>query len=161
MESLLPLSELVGRLLKERGETVAVSESACGGLISAALLSVPGSSAYFRGGAAVYTRSARRGLLRFNDAKAEMRGATEEYAALCAEAARVLVEADWGVGESGAAGPSGNRYGDPAGHAALAVAGPAAASRVVRTGSADRRDNMRAFAGAALELLRDALRERG
>ena len=161
MTVLTPIAEKVGLLLKERGQTVAVSESACGGLISAALLSVPGASAFFLGSATVYTRNARRGLLRFNDAKAEMRGATEEYALLCAETVRDLLEADWAIGESGAAGPSGNRYGDPAGHVALAVAGPFSSSRTLRTGSDDRKENMRAFAGSALELLRDTVREHG
>ena len=161
MTVLTPIAEKVGLLLKERGQTVAVSESACGGLISAALLSVPGASAFFLGSATVYTRNARRGLLRFNDAKAEMRGATEEYALLCAETVRDLLEADWAIGESGAAGPSGNRYGDPAGHVALAVAGPSSSFRILRTGSDDRKENMRAFAGSALELLRDTVREHG
>lgn len=157
MTSLLRMAEPVGQLLKDRGQTVAVSESAAGGLISAALLSVPGASAYFLGGAAVYTRTARRGLLRFNDAKAEMRGSTEEYASLCAETLRELMEADWAIGESGAAGPSGNRYGDPAGHVALAIAGPVNATRIVQTGNDDREDNMWTFARAALDLLHDTV----
>lgn len=161
MQSLSRMAEPVGRLLKERGETVAVSESAAGGLISAALLSVPGASAYFLGGASVYTRTARRGLLRFNDARAEMRGSTEEYALLCAQTVRGLLDSDWAVGESGAAGPSGNRYGDPAGHVALAVAGPASATRVVQTGSDDREDNMWTFARAALDLLYETVKEQG
>ena len=161
MNSLINMAEPVGRLLKERGETVAVSESAAGGLISAALLSVPGASAYFLGGASVYTRSARRGLLRFNDAKAQMRGSTEEYATLCAATVRELLESDWAIGESGAAGPPGNRYGDPAGHVALAVVGPVTATRVVQTGNDDREDNMWAFARAALDLLHDTLRDQG
>ena len=161
MTVLTPIAEKVGLLLKERGQTVAVSESACGGLISAALLSVPGASAFFLGSATVYTRNARRGLLRFNDAKTEMRGATEGYALLCAETVRDLLEADWAIGESGAAGPSGNRYGDPAGHVALAVAGPSSSSRILRTGNNDRKENMRAFADSALELLHDTAREHG
>ncbi len=161
MQSLSKMAAPVGELLKQRGETVAVSESAAGGLIAASLLSVPGASAYFLGGASVYTQSARRGLLRFNDAKAQMRGSTEEYATLCATTVRDLVESDWAIGESGAAGPTGNRYGDPAGHVALSVVGPVTATRIVRTGNDDREDNMWTFARAALDLLYDTLKERG
>jgi PncC family amidohydrolase len=158
MPSLLEMATPVGELLKQRGQTVAVSESAAGGLVSAALLSVPGASGYYLGGASVYTQTARRGLLRFNDAKAQMRGSNEEYATLTATTIRNLLEADWAIGESGAAGPSGNRYGDPAGHVALAVVGPASATRIVRTGNDDREDNMWSFARAALDLLYDTVK---
>lgn len=158
MPSLLKMAEPVGQLLKERGQTVAVSESAAGGLVSAALLSVPGASGYYLGGASVYTQTARRGLLRFNDAKAQLRGSTEEYATLTATTMRDLLEADWAIGESGAAGPSGNRYGDPAGHVALAVVGPATATRIVQTGNDDREDNMWSFAQAALDLLYETVK---
>ena len=153
MPSLLKMAEPVGQLLKDRGQTVGVSESAAGGLVSAALLSVPGASVYYLGGASVYTQTARRGLLRFTDAKVQQRGSTEEYATLTATTIRDLLEADWAIGESGAAGPSGNRYGDPAGHVALAVVGPACATRIVQTDIDDREDNMWAFARAALDLL--------
>jgi len=158
MPSLLKMAVPVGQLLKERGQTVAVSESAAGGLVSAALLSVPGASGYYLGGASVYTQTARRGLLRFNDARAQLRGSTEEYAILTATTIRDLLEADWAIGESGAAGPSGNRYGDPAGHVALAVVGLGRATRMVQTGSDDREANMWAFAQAALDLLYDTVK---
>ena len=158
MPSLLKMAVPVGQLLKERGQTVAVSESAAGGLVSAALLSVPGASGYYLGGASVYTQTARRGLLRFNDARAQLRGSTEEYATLTAATIRDLLEADWGIGESGAAGPSGNRYGDPAGHVALAVVGLGRATRMVQTGNDDREANMWAFAQAALDLLYDTVK---
>jgi len=158
MPSLVNMATPVGALLKERGQTVAVSESAAGGLVCAALLSVPGASAYFLGGVSVYTQTARRGLLRFNDAKAQMRGSTEEYAALAATTVQEIMVSDWGIGESGAAGPTGNRYGDPAGHVALAVVGPVSETRVVQTGNDDREDNMWAFAQAALDLLYDTIK---
>ena len=158
MLSLVKMATPVGELLKQRGQTVAVSESATGGLVSAALLSVPGASGYYLGGASVYTQTARRGLLRFNDAKAQMRGSTEEYATLVATTMRDLLEADWAIGESGAAGPSGNRYGDPAGHVALAVVGPVTATRIVQTGNDDREDNMWSFAKAALDLLYETVK---
>jgi nicotinamide-nucleotide amidase len=158
MPSLLKMAEPVGQLLKQRGQTIAVSESAAGGLVSAALLSVSGASGYYLGGASIYTQTARRGLLRFNDANAQLRGSTEEYATLTATTMRDLLEADWAIGESGAAGPSGNRYGDPAGHVALAVVGPVIATRIVQTGNDDREDNMWAFAQAALDLLYETVK---
>ena len=158
MPSLVQMAGPVGALLKERGQTVAVSESAAGGIISAALLSVPGASAYFVGGGSVYTQTARRGILRFNDTKAAMQGPTEEYATLAATAIRDILETDWAIGESGAAGPTGNRYGNPAGHVALAVVGPSSATRVVQTGNDDREDNMWTFAQAALDLLHKTIK---
>ena len=71
---------------------------------------------------------------------------------------RDLLEADWAIGESGAAGPSGNRYGDPAGYVALAVVGPVIATRIVQTGNDNREDNMWAFAQAALDLLYETVK---
>lgn len=158
MTELTEMAQSVTALLKERGQTVAVSESAAGGLISAALLSVPGASAYFVGGGVIYTRDARRALLGFAEEQATMRGSTEEYALLCARTIRDKLGADWGIGESGASGPSGNRYGDAAGHVSLAVAGPAEKTLTVETGSPDREANMWAFARSALKLLEQALK---
>jgi PncC family amidohydrolase len=158
METLLPLAAQAAALLKARGETVAVAESSAGGLVSAALLAVPGASAYFRGGAVVYTRDARRALLGVPDAALDgVPPNSEPLAALLAEAARDRLGATWGLGETGAAGPSGNRYGHPAGHACLAVAGPAARSATLQTGSADREANMRLFGAELLRLLVGAL----
>jgi nicotinamide-nucleotide amidase len=158
MSSLLKMGTPVGELLKQRGQTVAVSESAAGGIVSAALLSVPGASGYYLGGASVYTQTARRSLLRFSDAEAQERGSTEEYATLVAATMCDLLGADWTICESGAAGPSGNRYGDPAGHVALAVVGPVTATRIVQTGSDGREENMWAFAQAALDLLYETVK---
>ena len=158
MSSLLKMGTPVGELLKQRGQTVAVSESAAGGIVSGALLSVPGASGYYLGGASVYTQTARRSLLRFSDAEAQQRGSTEEYATLVAATMRDLLGADWTICESGAAGPSGNRYGDPAGHVALAVVGPVTATRIVQTGSDGREENMWAFAQAALDLLYETVK---
>ena len=158
MPSLKQIAAPVGALLRERQQTVSVSESAAGGLISAALLAVPGASAYFVGGGSVYTQTARRGILRFNESKAEMRGSTEDYAPLTATVIREILDTDWALGESGAAGPGGNRYGDPAGHVALAVVGPVTATRVFETGNEDREDNMWSFAMAALDLLHETIK---
>ena len=158
MPDLTPIAQSVAALLKERGQTVAVSESAAGGLISAALLSIPGASAYFVGGGVIYTRDARAAILGYTGDQITQRGATEDYALQCAETIREKLRTDWGIGESGASGPSGNRYGDDAGHVALAVAGPATLTKIVETGSDAREDNMWDFARAALELLEEALK---
>ena len=154
MKDLLPVAEKLATRLKERRETVAVAESSAGGLISAELLAQPGASAYFLGGAVVYTYVARRLFLDLPDAAlAGIRPATEAYARLLARAARQRLGATWGLAETGATGPAGNRYGDPAGHVCLALAGPIEAAITLETGEADRLANMRAFAAAALDLL--------
>ena len=132
-----------------------MAESSAGGLISSALLSVPGASAYFIGGAVVYTRYSRSSLLGIPQSALEgIRPSTEAYALLLARSARDRMGTTWAIGETGATGPTGNRYGDAPGHACLAVCGPSAAegSRTLETGSADRSKNMKAFAAAALEL---------
>ena len=144
----------VGALLKERGETVAVAESSAGGLIAAALLAVPGASAYFKGGGVVYTSASKQILIGLSDAAmAEARAATETHALHLARAAKERLEADWGIGETGAAGPTGNRYSDPPGHSCIGIAGPVCRAVTVETGLTDRAANMAAFAAAALDLL--------
>jgi nicotinamide-nucleotide amidase len=158
MQDLITRAESIARHLKDRGETVVVAESSTGGLISAALLALPGASAYFLGGAVVYTQVARRALLDLPDISAlGMRASTEPYARLLAQTARQRFAASWALAESGATGPSGNRYGDPAGHTCIAVAGPIERSTTLETGSADRVANMQAFSAAALDLLLDVL----
>jgi nicotinamide-nucleotide amidase len=162
-------AEAVAGRLGARGETVAVAESSAGGLIAAALLAVPGASAYFRGGAVVYTGDAKERLLaRPREVLTDPRAATEGHALVLARAVRERLDATWGIGETGAAGPTGNRYGDPPGHACVAVAGPPASgagsgagnerSTTVRTGHDGREGNMHAFTLAALRLLEAALR---
>jgi len=154
MQDLLPLAEKIATMLKDRRENVAVAESTTGGLVSAALLSVPGASAYFIGGAVVYTLKARRAMLEVPDsAFAGIKSVTEEGATILARAARTRFAVTWSVAEIGASGPTGNRYGDAAGHSCIAVAGPVERSTTVETGSADRLANMRTFAAAALNLL--------
>ena len=158
MHAVLPAARMVADRLKDRGETVAVAESSAAGLISAALLSVPGASAYFLGGAVVYTKAARAGLLGITDAEmAGMRSSSEPYALLLARTVRARLGADWGFAETGAAGPAGNRYGDAAGHSCLAIAGPTERVITLETGSADREANMRAFAAALFRLAAEAL----
>ncbi len=159
MENLLPLASEIAALLKERRDTIAVAESSTGGLVSAALLAVPGASAYFVGGAVVYTRQARRTLLSIPDEAVKgIRSSSEPYALLLARTVVERFSASWGLAETGAAGPSGNRYGDAAGHCCLAIVGPVERSVTLETGSADRQANMLRFAASALELLIQCLR---
>jgi nicotinamide-nucleotide amidase len=158
MESLRPLAEKIAARLITRKETIAIAESSTGGLIAAALLSVPGASAYFLGGAVVYTRASRLALLGITDAEMEgKRASTEFYALLCARRVRERHNASWGLGETGATGPTGNRYGDAAGHSCMAISGPAERAITLETGSADRRANMDAFAKRALELFLETI----
>ena len=158
MQTLLPKAERLGALLRRRGETVAVSESSSGGLVSAALLAVPGASAYFQGGAVVYTQRARGVLLAIGDAEmAGLRSASEPYARLLARTVRDRFATSWGIAETGAAGPSGNRYGDAPGHTCLAVCGPVERVLTLETAGVDRVANMRLFAAALLDLLHEAL----
>ena len=162
MQSLLPLAEKIASRLIERQQTIAVAESSTGGLIAAALLAVPGASAYFIGGAVVYTKTARLALLDIGDAEMKgLRPATEAYALLAARRIRDRHVATWGLGETGATGPSSNRYGDAAGHCCMAIAGPLERAITLETGSADRRTNMDAFAKRALELLLEGISGKG
>ena len=158
MQSLSPLVEKIAPLLIERRETIAVAESSTGGLISAALLAMPGASAYFVGGAVVYTKASRFALLGIEDADMKgFRPSTETYASLCARRVRERHGSVWGLGETGASGPTGNRYGDAAGHTCIAIAGQHELATTLETGSADRRENMEAFAHRALSLLLEAV----
>ena len=161
-EELLGLAGRVGERLRQGGQTVAVAESSAGGLIAAALLAQPGASAYFRGGAVVYTGDAKSLLLDLSrETISQPRAATPEHALILAGGIRDRLGATWGIGETGAAGPTGNRYGDPPGHSCLGVAGPVELVEVVQTGSADRVANMTSFAIAALRILESALERAG
>jgi PncC family amidohydrolase len=158
-DDLIAQATALARRLVERKETIAISESSTGGLISASLLAVPGASAYFLGGGVVYTQAARRGILKIPDeAMRGIRSSTEAYALLKARTIRDLLGATWGLAETGASGPTGNRYGDAAGHTCLAIVGPVERATTLETGHGDRALNMRVFTRAALELLSGALR---
>ncbi len=160
MDDLTKFSAPVAELLKARGETVAVAESSGGGLISAALLAVPGASAYFLGGGVIYTLAAREALLPpGGDALEGVRSASERYAMWLARTMRSHLGSDWGLAETGASGPTGNRYGDDAGHTCIAISGPIERAITLETGKAERQDNMWAFTEATLRVLEQALRE--
>jgi nicotinamide-nucleotide amidase len=160
MKDLIPIAEQIATKLIAKRQTIAVSESSTGGLIAAALLAVPGASAYFLGGAVVYTRDARQALLDITDADMTgMRSASEPYAQLLANRLCERFSCDWGLSETGATGPKGNRYGDAAGHSCMAVAGPRQAVMTLETGSTDRVGNMHSFASTALGFLLKNLSE--
>ncbi|NLS74026.1 CinA family protein [Bradyrhizobium brasilense] len=154
MNALTSIAEQIAAKLIANKQTIAVAESSTGGLISASMLAVPGASAYFLGGGVIYTRDARRALMDIpDDAMRGLRSASEPYAQLLARQIRERLATDWGLSETGAAGPTGNRYGDAAGHSCMAVAGPHQQVITLETASGDRQANMQAFAKAALELL--------
>ena len=154
MKELIAIAEQIAAKLVARKETIAVAESSTGGLISASLLAVPGASAYFLGGAVVYTRDARRVLMDITDETMKgIRSASEPYAKLLAEQTRRRFATDWGLSETGATGPTGNRYGDAAGHSCMAVAGKQTSVITLETGNNDRLGNMHVFAETALNLL--------
>jgi len=162
LQDLLPQAERIAAKLKARKETVSVAESSTAGMISAALLAIPGASAYFIGGAVVYTRQSRTELLRVTEAEfAALTGitpSTEPYALLFARKIKERLATNWSVGETGTAGPTGSRYGHAAGHSCVAVIGPnGERSLTVETGKDDRVDNMRVFSIAALDLLEKSL----
>jgi PncC family amidohydrolase len=161
MPLLLPIAEKIAARLIERRETVAVTESSTGGLIAAALLAVPGASAFFLGGAVAYTRAARLALLGIGDADMKgLRPSTEAYSLMIARRVRERHDATWAIGETGATGPTGNRYGDAAGHTCIAVAGPIERATTLETASADRQANMAAFTTRALEFFYEAISAR-
>jgi PncC family amidohydrolase len=161
-EDLTSLARAVAGHLIARQQTVAVAESSAGGLISAALLSVPGASSYYLGGGVIYTGRALKGLLQVERGELEgMRSSSEPYAGFLANRVRQALRADWGLAETGAAGPTGNVYGDAAGHTCLAVVGPTSAVQTLETSSNDRAANMRVFALAALALLLQELEHPG
>ncbi|MEQ9145975.1 MAG: CinA family protein [Parvibaculaceae bacterium] len=160
MESLLPLAASVADLLRARGEKLAVSESAVGGLVSASLIAQPGASAFFLGSTVIYTREAGRILRRGNDLNLkDIEPLTPPFVQVLAHGFREQMGADWATSEMGAAGPAGSPYGPAAGTGCVAVSGPVSRARLVETGSGDRIANMRAFGRAKLELLIECLEE--
>ena len=159
MQELETLAADIAALLVDRGETVAVVETTAGGLVSAALLAVAGASAYYRGGAVAYTGIARDVLLGIDlDEHPGVRSSSEPYARLIAATIRERLDATWGIGETGAAGPTGNPYGDAAGHTCIAVAGPATHSETLETGEPNREANMWRFARRTLEAFAEVVR---
>ncbi len=151
-QNVIEVANQVAAALRRTDSSIAVSESAAGGLINAALVAIPGASDFYKGGMVVYTSAGRQVLSGSEPLPKNLRGATEEFAKVQADRARHLYRADWGIGETGATGPSGNPYGDPPGYGWVACGGAVKASFELNTGIKERESNMYAFAIAALEL---------
>ncbi|MEM9620251.1 MAG: CinA family protein [Pseudomonadota bacterium] len=153
-------SKSAADLLRAAGHTVAVAESSTAGLISAALLAVPGASSYYRGGSVVYTLEARKQLLGIRRVDVEgLEPLTEAMVSRFAAFARQQLDATWGIAELGVAGPTGARYGHPPGISVLAVDGPVCLSCTIETHSDQREENMWAFTQRACDLLTQALQQ--
>ncbi|KAF2665448.1 competence/damage-inducible protein-like protein cinA [Microthyrium microscopicum] len=155
------LAEDVAKLLKEKGATVSVVESAAGGIISASLLAITGASAYHRGGLTLYSLQSRIAYSGWTEADvATYKGPTKDNVGQMAKHVRAQMKSSYTLGESGYAGPTGigsspNRQ---PGFVALAVASEEGTyGRELNTGSSDRAENMLLFAGEALKLLKDVL----
>ncbi len=154
------LANEIATLLTDRGQTVAVAEATSGGIVSAALLWVPGASRYYAGGGVTYTLNSRIQLAGVPAETLEnYRGTTPEMIATLAESMRQRLDADWCIAESGLAGPTGGRSGAAPGRVTVGVAGPVNRTEVFETGSDDRGENMETFATLALRYLRDAILE--
>ena len=151
-------SLIIAHTLTATKQTISVAESSTGGLISAALLAVPGASAYYGGGAIIYTMRARRKLLDLSkDQLNSQTPLTEAYVTLCAEQIKTELKTTWGLAELGATGPAGTPYGHPPGIAVLALVGPVNLTAKIETGHGDREKNMEVFKTAALQLLVDGI----
>ena len=157
---ILRLANLAADLLIESNHTIGIAESSSGGLIAAHLLAIPGASRYFMGGSVIYTRVAQRNLLGVNDEQMKgLRASTEQYASLNAKTIRELLGTTWGLSETGATGPTGNRYGDSAGHSCIGVSGPLSRTKTLETAVEQREENMVSFTKASLALLIECLEE--
>ena len=159
-KEILRLADRAATLLKESNQTIGIAESSSGGLISAHLLAIPGASRYFIGGSVIYTRVAQKGLLKVTDGQMDgLRASTEEYASLNAKTIKETLETTWGLSETGATGPSGNRYGDSAGHSCVGVSGPVSRAMTIETGVGEREQNMLSFTKEAMGFLINCLEE--
>ena len=148
----------IASTLVASGHSVSVAESSTGGLIAANLLSVAGASSYFRGGSVIYTRESRYAFLDLDLIKLKgLKPLTEPMVAEFAHAARLKLDATWGIAELGAAGPAGTPYGHAPGTSVIGISGPVNASITVETFSENREENMALFTEAALTLFNTTL----
>jgi PncC family amidohydrolase len=163
-EALREIARECADLLVARGETVAVVDGACGGLISSLMTDLAGSSRWYKGGVVTYSFETKHDILGVDPNLNETHGAVSAESALAqARGARSRLNATWGLAETGIAGPQhGRRSSKPAGLAWVAVVGADKFERAAElsTGLDDRLANKAAFARAALVLLRDTLATR-
>jgi len=149
------LEDAVGRLLIERGLTLATAESCTGGLLGNRITNVAGSSEYYLGGIVSYSDAAKMNLLGVSQETLKEFGAvSEETAQEMALGARRVLQSDVGVSITGIAGPTGGTEDKPVGlvYIAVDVAGDVAVRKFVF--SEDRRYNKELSAQAALNLVR-------
>ena len=152
------ICDAIASKLVASGQSVSVAESSTGGLIAANLLSVSGASNYFRGGSIIYTRESRHAFLDLDLVKLKgVKPLTEPMVAEFAHAARLKLDATWGIAELGAAGPKGTPYGPAPGTSVIGISGPLNASVMVETFSENREENMVQFTEAALALFNTTL----
>ncbi|MEX2326418.1 MAG: CinA family protein [Pseudomonadales bacterium] len=153
-----PTANAIAKHLMDQNQTVSVAESSSGGIISASLLAIPGASAYYRGGSVIYTLPSRRAFLDISKDRVDgLKPLSEEMAAVFAQAARIKLDATWGIAELGAAGPTNGRYGHDAGTSVIGIDGPVSITTEIQTGTSDREANMWSFTEAALSLFQKAL----
>jgi nicotinamide-nucleotide amidase len=153
------MEAVVGRLLVERGATLALAESCTGGLVANWLTNVAGSSHYFLFGGVTYANRAKMDLLDVSGQTLQEYGAVhEETAREMAEGVRRLAGSDYGLSTSGIAGPDGGSADKPVGTVCIGFAGPEGAfGRRLYFPFGKRLMNKRIFAMAALDTLRKAL----
>ena len=144
--------------LTERGETVAFAESTAGGLITAAVITVPGASAVIPGSLIAYGNRPKIDLLGVPRELLKEHGAVSaECARAMAERVRALMGTTWGVAETGIAGPGGGSPGKPAGGVYLAIAGPDGTRSEEFQFEGERGEVMQGIVAAGLDLLARAL----
>ncbi|MHB8625317.1 MAG: CinA family protein [Aggregatilineales bacterium] len=148
----------VGTLLADRRQTVAVAESCTGGLVMHRLTNVPGSSAYFPGGAVTYSYEAKQQILGVQPETLAAYGAVSSQTALeMARGVRLTFGADYGIGVTGIAGPAGGTETKPIGLVYIALSSVNAGQVIERRWQSDREGNKQLSADAALQLLFDWL----
>ncbi len=148
------LQSVVGKLLKERGQTLAVMESLTGGLLASTITDVAGSSAYFVGGIVSYSTEMKAQMGVPREILAQHGAVSEPTARAMAQAVRKMLGADYGIGVTGVAGPD-QQEGKPVGTVYIAIEGPTS----VITGKgpgwrASRDDQKRLSVQATLNLCR-------
>ncbi len=156
------LATVVGRLLRARGQTLAVAESCTGGLLGELITAIPGSSAYFVGGILAYANPVKQQLLGISAQDLETYGAVSQpVAAQMAQGVQALLNSDWSLSITGIAGPDGGTPDKPVGLVYIGLRDPAGQISVSQQTFGHRRgrDGIRwASAQTALDLLRRRLK---
>ncbi len=154
------MEEVVGRLLLERGGTVAVAESLTGGLIGARIAAVPGASRYFQGGVVCYSDAVKIGSLGVRPETLEAHSAVSPEVALeMADGVRSRLGTAWGLSATGFAGPEGGGVDRPPGTVFIGISGPGVGRVHPLALPGDREIVRTRAAQGALDLLRRALLE--